>query len=89
VKKKQGYIQYAEQLGKVGSNYWYSFLDRNCEKVETKKGRKFELDRSKWTKYQNFKQMYEDVENEMVEAGVAIQLDEPHLKADFFWMHHS
>jgi hypothetical protein len=76
-KHRQGIIQAPEELGKIGSNYWYAFLRRNADKIQTKKGRKFELDRSKWTKYRNFKQMYDDVENEMIEAGVAVQLDSP------------
>jgi hypothetical protein len=77
VEKNQGYTQNEEELGKVGSRYWYAFLHRNRDKIETKKGRKFKLDRSKWTKYRNFKKMYDDVEQEMVEAGVAVKLNEP------------
>jgi hypothetical protein len=56
----------------IGHNYWYAFLEQNKDKLETKKGRKFKLDRSKWTKYWNFKRMYDDIEDEMVDAGVMI-----------------
>jgi hypothetical protein len=76
-KKKQGIVQSEDKLGMIGHNYWYAFLERNKDKLETKKGRKFELDRSKWTKYRNFKKMYDDIEDDMVDAGVAIRLDEP------------
>jgi hypothetical protein len=76
-KEKQGIVQPDDKLGKIGHNYWYAFLERNKDKLQTKKGRKFELDRSKWNKYRNFKRMYDDIEDEMIEAGVAIRLDEP------------
>jgi hypothetical protein len=76
-KHRQGIIQPPEELGKIGSNYWYAFLHRNADKIETKKGRKFEMNRSKWSKYRNFKQMYYDIENEMVDAGITVQLDQP------------
>jgi hypothetical protein len=76
-KKKQGISQSDEDLGKIGQNYWYSYLKRNRTKIESKKGRKYDLDRSSWTKYKNFKNMYSAIEEEMVEAGVAISLDEP------------
>ncbi len=48
-KKKQGISQSDEDLGKIGQNYWYSYLKRNRTKIESKKGRKYDLDRSSWT----------------------------------------
>jgi hypothetical protein len=47
-KKKQGIQQPKDQLGTIGSKYWYSFLRRNKAMIETKKGRKFELDQTNW-----------------------------------------
>jgi hypothetical protein len=76
-KKTQGIIQEPERMKKVGSAYWYSFLRRNSERISTKRGRKFELDRSNWTKYRNFLSMYEDIEEELVQAGLAVKLDPP------------
>jgi hypothetical protein len=76
-KHKQGIKQLPDEIGRIGSKYWYSFLERNKQKIETKKGRKFELDRSNWTKYRYFKSMYEDIEKELVDAKVAVRLDEP------------
>jgi hypothetical protein len=36
--------QSSDQLKKVGSAYWYAFLQRHGHCINTKKGRKFELD---------------------------------------------
>ncbi len=40
----------------------------------TKRGEKFALNRSDWTTLPNIKQMYEVIYDEMVDAGVAIEL---------------
>jgi hypothetical protein len=45
--------------------------------IKPEKKRKATRYGQRWTKYRNLKQMYDDVETEMVEAGVAIQLDHP------------
>jgi hypothetical protein len=37
----------------------------------------YELDRSKWTRYKNFQNMYTCIEEEMVDAGVAVELEDP------------
>jgi hypothetical protein len=64
-------------MKRIGKNYWYLFLSRNEKMIRSKKGRKFELDRSNWTKYGNFKNMYCDVEVEMIDAGIATKLPSP------------
>jgi hypothetical protein len=79
VEKSQGIQQSKDDIGKVGNAYWYAFLRRHTERIRTKKGRKFKLDRSNWTKYRNFLTMYQDVEEELIEAGLAVKLDPPHL----------
>jgi len=43
----------------------------------TKKGEKYELDRQNWTTYSNFKLMYDNIAIEMVDSGIAIELDTP------------
>ena len=43
----------------------------------TKRGEKFALNRSDWTTLPNIKQMYEVIYDEMVDAGVAIELQTP------------
>jgi hypothetical protein len=76
-KKRQGIRQSPEEMKRIGKNYWYSFISRNEKMIRSKKGRKFQLDRSNWTKYQNFKNMYNDVEVEMINAGIATKLPSP------------
>ena len=39
-----------------------------------KRGQKYELDRDNWTTYSNFLQMYDQIYEEMEEAGVARKL---------------
>jgi hypothetical protein len=80
--KKQGINQQPNDLKKVGSAYWYAFLHRHANCVCTKKGRKFELDRSNWTKYRNFLSMYEDIEEELVDAGLGVKLPPPPIWMD-------
>ena len=41
----------------------------------SKKGKKIKLDRSSWSTYHNFDQMYECVRDEMVAAGIAVELE--------------
>jgi hypothetical protein len=76
-KQTQGIQQEPNKMKKVGSAYWYAFLRRHSERICTKRGRKFELDRSNWTKYRNFRSMYEDIEEELIEAGLGVKLDPP------------
>ena len=63
--------------GVVGRGYWRSFLKRNKNKIVSKRGQKYELNRQNWTTYANFVHMYNSIIDEMVEAGVAERLDEP------------
>jgi hypothetical protein len=76
-KKSRGFGQSEEELGQVGQKYWYAFLHRYKHRITSKKGRRYELNHSKWTCYKNFKHMYDCVEDEMVNAGVAKELSVP------------
>ena len=66
-----------DELGQVGISYWHGLVKRNRQTLTTNKGRLFELNRTNWTLYRNFRDMYVDVEKHMVAAGVAVKLDEP------------
>jgi galactokinase/mevalonate kinase-like predicted kinase len=61
----------------ISSTTLYTSNVRRSKQIESKKGRKYDLDRSSWTKYKKFKNMYSAIEEEMVEAGIAFSLDEP------------
>ena len=52
-------------------------MKRNGDKIISRRGQKYELDRSNWTTYQNFCLMYDDIEEELIHAGLAEKLDAP------------
>jgi hypothetical protein len=64
-----------EDMGKVGRGYWRGFRRRNNHMLVSKRGQKYELDRSMWSTYANFIQMYDQVGEELVNAGVARKLE--------------
>jgi len=63
--------------GDVGSQYWRNLKKRNTDKICSKKGQKYELDRACWSTFANFSQMYTQVYEQMVEAKVSIELPDP------------
>jgi hypothetical protein len=63
-----------EELQQVGGE---AFLRRHKDRLVTKRGKKFALSRSDWTTLPNIKQMYEVIYNEMVDANVAVTLQNP------------
>ena len=65
------------ELGTVGVSYWRLFLKRHKNILTTNKGRLFELNRTNWTHYRNFRDMYVNVESHMVDAKVAMSLPFP------------
>ena len=54
-------------------------MERNWAKIRCSQGQKYKLDRSTWTTYDNFKDIYHHSYNEIVLAGVTETLD------DFEW----
>jgi hypothetical protein len=66
-----------DELGRVGHKYYKNFMIRNKDKLKSKRGRRFELNREKWQTYTNFSKMYEDHEAEMVDAKIAEFLPTP------------
>ena len=63
--------------GQVGKGYWQLFMKRNRSKIRSTRGQKYELDRSTWTTYANFSDMYMHNYTEMQLAGVAELLPTP------------
>jgi hypothetical protein len=68
---------YGFEKGKVTSGWWRGFLRRNEDKLVTKRGEKFAMNRHDWTTLPNIKQMYEVIYDEMVDACVAVSLQIP------------
>ena len=76
-KRNSHYNEDVTVLGQVGPGYWAGFMRRNGHLIESTRGQKYELDRSSWTTYTNFNDMYKHNYREMANAGVAKVLDSP------------
>ena len=75
--KHNTYHREDKDLGKIGRSYWKGFLKRNKHKIRSKKGKRYDLDRSNWTTYLNFKDMYDNIEDILVnESKIAEYLPE-------------
>ena len=55
----------------VGKKWLRGFEKRHASQIVSKKGEKFALNRTDWTKLSNIKQMYDSIYNEMVDACIA------------------
>jgi hypothetical protein len=60
-----------EVVGEVGKKYWKLFMKRNAHRLVTKRGERFACNRADWSKLSYFKQMYDVIYDQMVDAGVA------------------
>jgi hypothetical protein len=78
-KMKRGWKPYGHD-GKnkpvLGPKWYKGFFKRHAHILEKKKGQKFSKDRSEWSIYRNFVQMYDEVYKAMETAGVAVRLAE-------------
>lgn len=63
--------------GSIGQSYWQKFRKRHSDKICSKKGQKYELNRAAWSTFASFSQMYTQIYEHMVEANVAVQLPDP------------
>ena len=67
-----------DSLGTISPQYWDNFMRRYNDKLDSKKGVKFELQRDNYVTYTNFEDMYDCIEALLVdEAKVAVRLDQP------------
>ena len=65
-------------LGKLGWNYWRSFLKRNSDTLKSKLGRNYAYDRSNFSNYLNFADMYDHIERILVEESkIAERIPQP------------
>jgi hypothetical protein len=60
----------------LGIGWWRGFSKRFKEIIVTKKGEKFAKNRSDWSTESNIRQMYDEIYHNMVEAGIAVHLDD-------------
>ena len=76
-KKNTNSKQDPKLWGTVGRKFWYNLKGRYDTVLTTKKGQKFELDRSSWTTYSNFEQMYDEVVKKMAISKVSVEFPTP------------
>jgi hypothetical protein len=76
-KKNNKTEQDDSSIGSVSTKYWKNFLARNSDKLELKKAVKYELERDNFVTYANFEEMYDAIEDLLVnDAKIAIKLAE-------------
>jgi len=63
--------------GKVGKGYWMKFMERHQNNICAKRCEKYAGNRTNWSTYSNFDQMYNACYSRMLLAGLAIPLPEP------------
>ena len=68
--------KYEIKLVKVTKSWWAGFWDRHKDVLETRRGERFESSRVNWTKLSFIVQMYDIVYTEMVDARVALSIEE-------------
>ena len=79
-KTKRGWSRFDEEGNKKelrGKKWYQGFWRRNSHIIEWKATQKVAKDRSEWSVYRNFSQIYDEVYEAMVDAGVAKKLEEP------------
>ena len=79
-KQKRGMSAQRPLLGPA----WYrGFVERNKGLLSTQKGEKYSKNREERCTYQNFANMYNNVEEKLIESGNAMRLDKPvHMDKD-------
>jgi hypothetical protein len=60
----------------LGPGYWNGFLKRNKHLIRAKKAVKFDSKRAEWCTYSNIDEMYTEIYESMVEAGIAVKHNE-------------
>jgi len=68
---------FRSDLGRAGAGYWRGFLKRNGNKIVSRKGLKYEINRAKWSTYAIFRKMYDGVIHEFAPAGISKERESP------------
>jgi hypothetical protein len=66
-----------EAKGRIGYGWFQGFKKRHGSRLVTKRGERFAADRADWSKYMYIKQMYDVIYDNMVEAGIAEEIEDP------------
>ena len=70
----------ASTLGRLTKSWWVGFLDRHKDVLQTRRRERFESSRVNWTKLPFIVQMYDIIYAEMVDARVAVSIEEVFTK---------
>jgi hypothetical protein len=68
---------YRFEKGQVTTGWWRGFLRQHKDKLVTKQGEKFALNRNDWTTLPNTRQTYKVICDEMVDANAAVAIKNP------------
>jgi hypothetical protein len=61
----------------VGLKYYYNYLKRNGNIIESAKPFRKDVNRKEWGKWNNIKRMYDALYELLAEKGIAVKLDNP------------
>ena len=74
------YSKNQSDMDKVGMAYWNNFLRQKRHLIRSKSGKRYALDRSNFTAYLNFRDMYDHIEDVLVtDSKVAKRFNTPVL----------
>ena len=72
------YYENENELGRVSKSFFRNFMKRNGHRLRSKVGRRYAFDRSNFTSYLNFRDMYDQIEQVLVEdCNIASRYPEP------------
>ena len=72
------YTKNPEDMGRVGPGYSFNFMKRKKHLIKSKSGKRYLLDRSNFTTYLNFRDLYNHIEDVLVnDSRVASRLPKP------------
>ena len=76
-KKRNIYHNDSSTLGTLGMSFLREFLSRNDHLINKKTLSKYSIDRSNFSNYLNFSDMYDHIQRILIKSGIAIALERP------------
>ena len=67
----------SDYYGSAGLGWWRAFKQRHAKKNVTRRGKKFASIRTDWAKLSNIRQVYDVVEDKMIDARIATEIKVP------------
>lgn len=76
-KKRKVYHNDSSSLGTLGMSFLREFISRNDHLINKKTLSQYSIDRSNFSNYLNFSDMYNHIQKILVQSGIAVTLNEP------------